>query len=257
MFWLLADREVPALRADLATLGVERWLGDATIATATVYGRRSAGVLTAAPPDAGGTLSGPPFVGARGAAAGLELGVRRVAGRWTGSAAYALQRSTLEANGARFAAPWERRHLLQLTGAVRVTPAVGIGAAFAAASGAPYTPFFDGTVSCDGGRPPCRWVLAPGAAPPSSSRLPGHQALDLTADWTHRWAGGRRLVAWAQLKNALDRRNPGAYLGSGTRRVAGCPTSPAVGGGASCGDAPPGLLPGLRAVPAVGVRLTF
>lgn len=107
--WVLAGDSVPALRADVATLGVERWLGTEWLGSANAYLRHTTGV--AVPDPAAGALIGRPlFVEAAGTSRGVELSARKLAGRWTASAGYTLAASTLEAGGQRWAAPGDQRH---------------------------------------------------------------------------------------------------------------------------------------------------
>ena len=88
------------------------------------------------------------WVAAAGVARGIDLSLRRVAGRVTGSISYSLGLADLKANGKTFPAPGDRRHALDATLFFRLANWVRLGAAFSGASGAPYTRFF--AMSCPG-----------------------------------------------------------------------------------------------------------
>jgi hypothetical protein len=243
--WVLAGDSVPAARADVATLGMERWLGAGWLGGVTAYLRRTTGV--AAPDPTPGLLREKPlFVSGANTARGVELSARRLAGRWTASAAYTLGASTMEAGGLRFPASSEQRHALDLTTLLRVGPYWQIGAAYTAASGTPYTRTLQGKVVCELGGTNCRWQEEPRQEDPSGERHRAYQSLDLLTEWT-RASRGWNLGVFLQLHNVLNHRNPGRYLGSE---------------GAYCtrecwGYERDEFLPGLPMVPVLGARVTF
>jgi hypothetical protein len=243
--WVLAGDSVPAARADVATVGVERWLGAGWLGAVNAYLRHTTGV--AAPDPAPGLLRTKPlFVSGENTARGVEVSARRLAGRWTASAAYTLAASTMEAGGRRFPAPSEQRHALDLTTLVRVGPYWQLGAAYTAASGTPYTRTLQGKVVCELGGTNCRWHEEPRQEEPSGERHRAYQSLDLLSEWTH-VGRGWNLGVFLQVHNVLNYRNPGRYLGSE---------------GAYCtrecfGYEREEFLPGLPVVPVLGVRVTF
>ena len=243
--WVMAGESVPAARADVATLGAEHWLGAGWLGAATAYARRTTGV--AIPDPAPGLLrSAPLFASGENTARGVELSARRLAGRWTASAAYTLGASWMEADGRRFRAPSDQRHALDLTSMVRLGPAWQLGGAYTLASGAPYTRTFRGTMLCDLDGKSCRWLEEPRREDPSAGRSGAYQSLDLLAEWTRVYRHWN-LGAFLQLHNVLNHANPGRYVGSGgeycVRSCAGYRTAEFV--------------PGLPLLPVVGFRATF
>ncbi|HEX7051225.1 MAG TPA: TonB-dependent receptor [Longimicrobiales bacterium] len=210
-FWLLAGEDAPAARSDIATLGFERWLDTRWLAAVSLYLRRTTGVAIP-DPTPGSAIGRPLFVVGRNLARGAEFSIRRLAGRWTFSAAYALGASEIEAAGLRFPAPADRRHTFDATTMLRLGRGWRLGAAYTIESGAPYTRRSYGVRSCgDGYDVECDWVVEPQAGPPGAQRASSHQALDLLLDWTHLgddWAVG----FFFQLRNALNHRNQGRYL---------------------------------------------
>ena len=147
--WLLAGDTIPAIRADVATLGSEVSLGLGWVVSGTAYLRHSTGV--AVPEPSPGVLSDrrPIFVAATNRARGLELGLRRVVGRITASLSYTQSRSTLTTGTFEFPSPADRRHIVDATAMYRATPGLRFGAALTAATGAPFSRFFLGA-QCDG-----------------------------------------------------------------------------------------------------------
>lgn len=216
--WLVGGRDVPAIRSDIATLGAELWVGEASLLTASAYLRHSTGIALS-DPSAGLVFARPLFVTARNASRGLEVSGRRLAGRWTASASYSLARSTIEAAGLSYPASEDRRHALDMTSMVRVRRSLRLGGAFSYASGAPYTRVSERLVDCPSSRAfttvasieGCRTELLLGA--PNAHRSDAYSSLDLLLDWStrfRRWDFG----AYLQLRNALNRRNNAAMTGS-------------------------------------------
>jgi hypothetical protein len=247
--WVAADRDTPALRADLATLGWERWTGGGWDLTANAYVRRAAGVLS--PDVRPGAVGGRPLaVAGRERAGGVELGVRRLAGPWTGSASYALARATTEAGGLRYASAADQRHVLHATAMRRVGRAVRFGAAYSGYSGAPFTRrvAVQGLTGAAG--PADRGALRLEA--PNAGRLPAFARVDASAEWSFA-VRGVRAGAYLQVLNVLQRRNVLAY--DGPADPARCPSAGgAVAGACPAADA---FVSGIPAVPLAGLRASF
>ncbi|MGI9182089.1 MAG: TonB-dependent receptor, partial [Longimicrobiaceae bacterium] len=196
--WVLAGEGVPAVRSDITTLGLERWIGSAWIASANGYLRLSSGIAMP-DPTPGLLVNRPLFVEAENTARGVELSVRRLIGRWTASLGYAYGISEMEAAGMRFPGSADRRHTFDATSALRVGNSLRLGAAFSAASGAPFTRLFPGDTS--------RVEL------PSAQRTPPYATLDLLTEYTRR-VRAVELSGYLQLRNALGRENAITYSGS-------------------------------------------
>lgn len=243
--WVLAGDSVPAARADVVTLGAERWLGAGWLGGVTAYARRVTGVATP-DPTPGPMRDDPLFVSGVSTARGVELSARRLAGRWTASAAYTLSASRMEAGGRRFTAPSDQRHALDLTTMLRLGSAWQVGAAYTLASGSPYTPTFQGTTLCEPGGKSCRWVEEPRKEDPSARRSGAYQSLDLLGEWTRAYRSWKMGV-FVQLHNALNHANPGRYVGYGGEYCVG-----------SCvGYQTDEFVSGLPVLPVLGVRATF
>ena len=213
--WLMAHDTVPALRSDLATVGAEVWWGAGWLGSATLYGRYTTGLTV--PDPAPGVLSPtrPVFVAGQNQAGGLELSVRRLAGRVTGSLAYSEGVSEVWAAGWRYPSGAERRRAIDATAMVRLSPAVRAGAAFSAASGAPYTRFVLGPAPCDTLLVLCTdsLLVTNAVERPNAHRAPTYVTMDLLAEWSRSFSSWR-LAAFVQLRNALNRRNAVTYVGS-------------------------------------------
>ncbi|HEX2189162.1 MAG TPA: hypothetical protein VHG51_09715, partial [Longimicrobiaceae bacterium] len=199
------------------------------------------------------------WVAGEGRARGLELSLRKLTGRVTGSVGYTLSSSELRAAGFRYPAPWHRGHSLDATGLVHLLPSLRVGGAYTAASGARYTRFHDGVARCEAGRE-CRWVVFPTAGIPSGEQAPAYRSLDLLAEWSGRLRGWE-VGVYAQLRNATGRGNPAAYVGHDLQSQEWCwpaaaevacePREHVVRGGRSHS------LDGLRRLPLLGVRVAF
>jgi hypothetical protein len=245
LFWVVAGAEVPAIDAITTTLGAERWIGESLLVSATLYARSTSGFITAVP-FAGDLVERMRWVTGATRAHGVEVGARRLAGRLTGSVAYSYQRAELSSLDARFASPWLRPHVVQLTTALRAGRAT-FSAALAAASGSAFTTFFDGAVQCDSASAHCAWVTKPSVGELSELREPAYSSLDLAADWRARWRRAD-LMFYAQVNNVLGTNNPAAYLSSQ------CSSAEATGG---CGNIVHKRIAGIRRLPAAGLRFVF
>jgi hypothetical protein len=256
--WVLAGDGTPALRADVATLGAESWLGAGWLASATAYLRRSTGIALP-DPEPGSALRRPLWVEGTGLARGVELSARRLSGKWTGSASYTLGWSENEAAGRRFASAADQRHTLDLSVLARVSPHWRLGAAYTASSGLPYTRASDGDARCDSAGA-CAWREEPWLQEPNARRTGLFSSLDLLAEWGRSY---RRfeLGAYIQVRNAFNHQNPGRYLGfNGSRCVENCnfgwntPLDPDRVIKFAPEDE---FLPGLPAIPVLGLRISF
>lgn len=259
LFWTLADEDTPLLRADVASLGIEQWIGGATLLSAATYLRHTSGVATP-DPTPGWMTDRPLFVAARGEARGVDLSVRRLVGRWTGGVSYAYNNAETEAQGYRYAAPTSRRHALDLTSAVRVTRALRVGGAYKVASGAAFTRYESALRECAMPDDPasCRYLTY--AREAGAERAPTYRSADLLLDWSGT-VGGWQVGAFAQLHNVLGDRNRAAYQSSRTvcRTAAGARCAdPILDPLPESFDAENNLyLPGLPRVPTVGLRVVF
>ena len=207
--WLVAGDDVPALRSDIATVGTERWVGGSWLVSATAYWRHSTGVVS--PDPRPGALTGRPlFVTGTEHAGGLEIGARKLAGRWTGSAGYSLGSARTVTTGFAFPSPADRTHAVDLTSMLQVSPSLRLGAGFTATSGAPYTRYHPGTAREANGQR--EWETPPAVEAPNAHRGPAYASLDVLLDWTRDF-GAWRLGLFAQLRNVLGRDNPALYAG--------------------------------------------
>jgi len=212
-FWLLAGEAAPAIRADIGTVGIEQWFGHGWLGSINAYVRSSTGL--AVPDPRPGPLEGRPlFVPGNNDARGIEFGVRRVAGRWTGSLNYTRAKSEIEAAKLTYAAPTDRRDRVDAMTAVRVGGGLRVGAAYTAMSGAPYTRVKGRirTADCElfgfGCTGPAGIVEEP-----NSRRTPAYRSLDLIGTLT-RVLRGVEASVYLQVRNVLGRDNAVTYSGS-------------------------------------------
>ena len=252
--WLLAADTIPALRADIATTGVEAPLGGTWVAAANAYVRHTTGMAVPEPGPGLLTASRPILVSAVNDARGVELSVRRLAGRWTVSGSYTYGVSIITAASAmfpiwyRYPSPADRRQVVDLTGMVRVSGALRLGAAATWASGAPFSRFLLG---------PCgTCALSDTAAVyiegPDAARGPKYAAVDLLVDWS-RAVGKVQFGAFAQLRNVLNRANAITYTGSVASCTVGHPPLLVPIGGGVCDR----FDRGVPFLPLAGIRVAF
>jgi hypothetical protein len=231
--WLLAGDTIPAIRADIATLGGEVWLGAGWLASLNLYGRRATGIAEPDPRPGSLSTARALFVPAVNRSAGVELSARRLAGRWTAALAYSLGVSRVDAAGLDYAAASDRRHVFDATVMARPRASWRIGAAVTAASGAPFTRFLLGPVGCDsivGGCSPGDSLFTTRAiGNPNAQRAGPYLSAALLADWHHRF-GHWDLGASLQLHNVLGR-DWITYMGSYDDCVATPPGERDAGGG--------------------------
>jgi hypothetical protein len=240
--WLVAGPDVPAVKSDIVTAGIETWLAPGRVVTLNGFGRRATGI-TAPDPRPGSLYDRPAFIDGKNTAYGVELSVRQITGRVTGSASYTLSRSDMSAAGMEYRAGADRRHVLSTTLLVRATDALRTGAAFTAATGVPFTRTVATAADC-ALVPGCDPLKLPWMSVPHAERAPAFASLDLLLDYTVR-LGSVELGAYAQLRNALGRDNATVYTGD----QSGCT---AVGCG---GDLRSLYERGVPRLPVVGLRV--
>lgn len=210
MFWIVAgDGSAPAT-SDFASAAVEWRLTDATSAGVTLFTREGSS-LAVADPRPGRRLERELHVTGEQHAAGVEVWLRRLAGRVTPSIGYSNGTSVIEAEGLRYAAPSHRRHVLRAGTGVQLTGALRASAQFTMASGAPFTRYYFGGMKCVAGT--CEWAVPPLIGPPSEDRTAGLRGLDLSAEWTGR-IGDVRTGIFAQGHNLFGAARPVTYLNS-------------------------------------------
>ena len=235
--WLIAGEDVPAVRADIATLGLETQLAPHRSATINAYARHATG-LTAPDPSPGRIFDRPTFVPGTNTAYGVELSVRQTAGSVTGALSYTLGTSEQTAAGMTYAAASDRRHVLDAQALVRATRALRVGAAFTAATGVPFTRTAISADEC-ALMPGCTVGMLPWMGAPNAERAATFASLDLLADYSTR-IGGVDIGVYAQLRNALDRDNTTVYIARScanaecgadlrTRSERGVPRMPVIG----------------------------
>jgi len=259
--WLLAGDTIPALRADIATAGIEAHLGDAWVAGVNGYVRHTTGMAVPEPGPGKLKNNRPIFVSAVNDARGLELSVRRLAGRWTSSGAYTYGISMLTARSAldqnvvwyRYPSPADRRHVVNLTSLVRVGSSVRFGAAFTWASGAPFSRFLLSPIPCVSGEV-CSTTDSSAfyIESPNAARTANYSALDLLVDWT-RAVGKVRIGAFLQVRNVLNRANAITYTGSLQQCDVAAPPRLVAIGGRVCDR----FDRGVPLLPLGGIRVAF
>lgn len=214
--WVLANDTLPAVRSDIATLGGEGWLGDGWLGAVNLYARRATGVMVPDPFPGPADVQRPVYATATNRALGVEVSLRHLVGRITGSLSYSHGSSRLTVGTLSYPAPTERRHALDLTGMIRTSAALRLGAAVTVASGAPFSRYFVTVLPCDVRAQACPDTVVLGTTrleAPGQGRAPTYVAVDVLADWTRVFSGWS-LSAFVQLRNAIDRRGAVTYAGS-------------------------------------------
>lgn len=257
--WLLAGDTIPALRADVGTLGLEAWLGGNWVASANAYLRHGTGMAVPEPGAGPLTAQRPIFVSADNRASGVEVAVRRLAGRWTATGSWSYGVSSIEARSAMYPVWYnypssaDRRHAVDASVMRRFGDALRVGAAFTWASGAPYSRFLLGQAPCDSLATVCS--PADSAAlyieSPNAERSPAYASLDLLVDWS-RTLGTVQVGAYLQVRNVLGLANAVTYTGSVRQCTPAPPTLVPVGGGV-CDR----FDLGVPLLPLAGVRVAF
>ena len=217
--WLLAGEYVPAIRSELATAGLEARLAPGRVVTLNSFVRRADGMVIPNPVPGPVLGRSPALVVGRNTALGLEASVRQLTGPFTGSVAYSLTRSRMDAAGMEFRSAGDRTHVLNATGMVRPLNGLRVGAAFTAATGVPYTRAISDPDECTT-EPGCDPALLPWSGEPNANRGPVYASLDLLIDWSTEVAG-LDVGIYGQIRNVLGRDNATIYAGSGCL-VVGC-----------------------------------
>jgi hypothetical protein len=213
--WRVAQGDsIPPLQSDVATIGAEYWLSDEWLASANLYARNSTG-MTLVDPTPGPKQNWPRTVVGENEARGIEMSIRRIAGRVTMTANYSLGVSEIEAARLTFPSPSDRRHSLDVTGAWKVPRkllggSIRLVAAHTAASGAPYTRLHPGYYICDFVEDYCIEYVPDILEMPNAARAPWYSALDLLGEWTKAYSKWRFAIH-AELRNLLNRKNDITY----------------------------------------------
>ncbi|MBW3628538.1 MAG: TonB-dependent receptor [Gemmatimonadetes bacterium] len=254
--WVLAEPErYAAMRADIATVGVERWFGDDWLGSVNVYSRRTTGLALPNPLSERVTPDRDPDATARNNADGVELSIRRLTGRWTGSAGYTYGVSrirgatvtTLENRDtvlADFPSSADVRQAVDATALMRISKPVRVGGAFTYGSGVPFTQLVLPDTSRRGGDV---WV-----GKPNFFRTPRYASLDLMGDYTTT-AGAWEITAYAQIRNVLGRDNSVTYARS---RDCSAP-SPTSARNTFPECTTDSFARGIPRLPLIGVRMSF
>ena len=254
--WILAPNTRSAVKTEITTVGWEHWLTDEWLASANYYHRTTSGL--AIPDPRPGTTDDDRFsVPAHNQAKGIELGVRRLAGRWTGSFGYTLSASDLHSDGLKFPAPADRRHIVNANAMVRISDRVGqgslrIGGTFTSMSGAPFTRIHPGWYDCSEYEPEgyCTAIVPNQIELPNAERSPWYTATNVLIEWSRSFRGWD-LGAHAQVQNLLNAPLAVTYAvddqGCRRRRT----DSP------FCGSAEDRFIPGLRRSYELGLKLAF
>jgi hypothetical protein len=180
-YWLLSGNGTPALRADQAHVGIDRWVGESVLVDLNAYARRLTGVANR-PRPMGDSILRPLTETGTITAHGVELGARKLSGRFTGGVGYSYGKATERIGDVSFAAPADRRHTLDATSMVRLG-FFRFGTGVTWMTGAPYTRTFWG-----GGRryaaDSISWIALPRSESPGAQRLPDHLSLDAFTELT-------------------------------------------------------------------------
>ena len=254
--WVIAANSRSAVRTDISTIGGEYWIDDKWLGSVNYYDRTTTGIVI--PDPRPGTTDDDPFsVPATGDANGIELGVRRLAGNWTGSLSYTLGVSRYHSEGLSFPAPSDRRHIIDASAMARVSNRVGqgslrIGGTFTSTSGAPYTRIHPGWYDCSEYEPGgyCPAIVPTQVESPNAERSPWYNAFNVLIEWSRSFTGWD-LGVHAQIQNLLNAPLAVTYAVNPDlcrRREADSPF---------CGPAEDGFIPGLRRSYDLGLRLAF
>lgn len=182
-FWFLSGEGFPAMRADQATVGVDRWFGPSILLDVNAFARRLNDVALQ-PLPTGDSIPQPLLLSERVDAKGIEFGLRKLAGSFTGSLGYTLSRSTSRIGADTYDGSGDRRHELDATAMWRAGR-YRLGSAFTYMSGAPYTRITVGQgyyLAQDS----VQWASLSRSEARNSRRLPSFTSLDLFVERTGR-----------------------------------------------------------------------
>ncbi|HEX6134771.1 MAG TPA: TonB-dependent receptor [Longimicrobiales bacterium] len=250
VLWVVAGDEVPALRSSTVTATAEHWLSTRWLVGATAWLRWSRGVAHQ-DPTPGLDVGRRSFVVGDARARGIDVSVRRLAGRWTGSFGYSLAAADASAAGFDFPADEDQRHVVDLTSALALGRGWVWSAAYTYAAGAPYTRFHEGNYECDA-TGACTWLTPPSRESRNARRRDATSSLDFALDWSRRFSGWT-LGGFVQLRNVLGAENQGRYAHF----------EPPWCGGDCANGAPVEIEgfdkfhPGLPRLPLIGLRFAF
>jgi hypothetical protein len=202
-YWLLSGNGTPALRADQAHLGVDRWVGESVLVDLNAYARRLTGVANR-PQPMGDSILRPLTESGTITARGVELSARKLSGRFTGGVGYSYGKATERIGALSYAAPGDRRHTLDATSMVRLG-SFRFGTGVTWMTGAPYTRSFWGAGRRYAGDS-ISWMVLPRSESPGAQRLPDHFSLDVFAEATGR-VKGVGVTTYFGLQNATRHTN--------------------------------------------------
>ncbi|MBR9988584.1 MAG: TonB-dependent receptor, partial [Gemmatimonadetes bacterium] len=249
LLWVVASDEVPVLRSSIATAGAEHWLSSRWLVGATAWVRRSSGVAHA-DPTPGLDVGRRAFVTGGANAHGVDISIRRLAGRWTGSLAYSRTVAAATAAGFAFPADEDRRNVFDLTSVMQLGRGWVWSAAYTHATGSPYTRVHLGEMDC-GEDGVCVWRVPPSRGQFNAHRRAAASTLDFSFDWSRRMRSWT-LGGFVQLRNVLGSDSQGRYAGYEPPHCQGV----CENGGTDV-EGHDTFHPGLPRLPLIGFRVTF
>lgn len=202
-FWFLSGDGFPSMRADQASLGIDRWLGNAILFDVNAFARRLNDVAVR-PLPSGDTLPHPLLLGSRVDAKGVEFALRKLSGPFTGSLGYTLSRSTERIDGVTYDGSGDRRHEIDASAMWRAGR-YRLGSALTFMSGAPYTRVTVGKgvyLAQDS----IAWTSLSRSEPRNSRRLPSFSSLDAFAERTGQIRGAT-VTPYIGIQNLLNALN--------------------------------------------------
>jgi hypothetical protein len=245
-YWLLSGSGTPALRADQAHVGIDRWVGESVLVDLNAYARRLTGVANR-PRPMGDSVLRPLTETGTISAHGVELSARKLSGRFTGGIAYSYGKATERVGDMSFAAPADRRHTLDATSMVRLG-FFRFGTGVTWMTGAPYTRTFWGSGRRYAGDS-ITWIALPRSETPGAQRLPDHFSLDMFAELTGR-VKGVGVTSYLGVQNVTRHTNFTSFYGRATNDDGRYPL-PVQRNGDVLGPF------GASITPNVGLRLVF
>ncbi|MBI3982125.1 MAG: TonB-dependent receptor [Gemmatimonadetes bacterium] len=211
-FWIGADQYVPVARSDHAVLGVEAWKGAEFQLTVEGYRKTFTNLVT---PNRANNLRvrGDEFLPVSGNAWGVDVLLRRHAGRVRGWIAYTFGNAERRVAGVTYPPAHDRRHTLNVVFQAPGPLGSDLAVRWGYGSPLPYTAWvgqwehrvynatdhaFDDSFT------------EPIAGPINGARYPLYSRLDLGFRWQFRkW--GARWEPYLQIANAYNRRNAFLY----------------------------------------------